>query len=130
MLDRRDYLLRQLQQFIDAIIQLFTSIQMEEKKYDPEYTGDLYIKYLKQNRDFFLEHSIDTIINFLNEGTSKENALAKTEILAELLFGEGKILNDQKMIQKAILLLEYTLTNSGIFDLDKMNRLKEMKKYV
>jgi len=127
MLNRKDFLLRQLQQLIDAIIMKFTSIELEEKLYDPEEIGDLYLKYLQENRDFFIHKSTTEIIDFLQQNTSPENALAKMEILAELLYGEGKILQDQTMLQKAVELLEYNLQQSGVFDMQKMKRLREMK---
>ena len=150
MLDRRDYLLRQLQQFIDAIIMKFTSIELEEKLYDPEEIGDLYRKYLQENRDFFIRKTTPEIIEFLQQNTSRENALAKMEILAELLYREGKILLHKTpedvihhsgpegfenlpglpMIQKAVELLEYSIRQSGVFDMQKMKRLREMKEYI
>jgi len=130
MLDRRDYLLRQLQQFIDAIIMKFTSIELEEKLYDPEEIGDLYRKYLQENRQFFIDSSTAEIIDFLQQNTLPENALAKMEILAELLYGEGKILRDTTLIKKAVELLEYNLKKSGVFDMQKMKRLKEMKEII
>jgi len=127
MLNRKDYILRQLQQLIDAIIMKFTSIELEEKLYDPEEIGDLYLKYLQENRKFFIDKPTAEIIEFLYKNTSPENALAKMEILAELLYGEGKILQDKSMIQKAIELLEYNIQKSGVFDMQKMKRLQEMK---
>ena len=127
MLNRKDYLLRQIQQLIDAIIMKFTSIELNEKLYDPEEIGDLYQKYFQENRKFFVEKSTSEIITFLYKDTSPENALAKMEILAELLYGEGKILQDKSMIQKAVELLEYNLQKSGVFDMQKIKRLQEMK---
>ncbi len=127
MLNRKDYILRQLQQLIDAIIMKFTSIELEEKLYDPEEISDLYLKYLQENRDFFIHKSATEIIEFLQQNTSPENALAKMEILAELLYGEGKILQDKTMLQKAVELLEHNLQQSSVFDMQKMKRLREMK---
>ena len=127
MLNRKDYLLRQIQQLIDAIIMKFTSIELNEELYDPEEIADLYQKYLQENRKFFVEKSTSEIITFLYKDTSPENALAKMEILAELLYGEGKILQDKSMIQKAVELLEYNLQKSGVFDMQKIKRLQEMK---
>ncbi len=149
MLNRKDYLLRQIQQLIDAIIMKFTSIELNEELYDPEEIADLYRKYFQENRDFFVNKSTAEIIEFLYKNTSPENALAKMEILAELLYGEGKILLRKdlegfqnlpglsrersqnlpglSMIQKAIELLEYNLQQSGVFDMQKMKRLREMK---
>ena len=127
MLNRKDYLLRQIQQLIDAIIMKFTSIELEEKLYDPEEIGDLYLKYFQENRKYFIEKPSAEIITLLYKNTSPENALAKMEILAELLYGEGKILQDKSMIQKATKLLEYNLQESGVFDMQKIKRLRKMK---
>ena len=71
------------------------------------------------------------------------------EILAELLYGEGKILLRKdlegfqnlpglsrersqnlpglSMIEKAIELLDYSIRQSGVFDMQKMKRLRELK---
>ena len=127
MLNRKDYLLRQLQQLIDAIIMKFTSIELNEKLYDPEEIGDLYRKYFQENRKFFIEKPTSEIITFLYKNTSPENALAKMEILAELLYGEWKILQEKTLIEKAVELLEYNIQESGVFDMQKRKRLREMK---
>jgi len=41
--------------------------------------------------------------------------------------GFSKPILSKKMIQKAIELLEYNLQKSGVFDMQKMKRLREMK---
>ncbi len=127
MLNRKDYLLRQLQQLIDAIVQLFTSIQMEEKKYDPEELDRLYQKYFSQNKSFFINNDISRIATVLSKDTTPENAAAKMEVLAELLYGEGQILSDEQMLNKAIQLYEMAINKSGVYDFNKLQRLQEMK---
>jgi len=125
---KKDYILRQIKQLLDALISKFSKIQSGDIAYNPEEINDLYLKYLGNDKDFFLNINPKEIFAFLQQNHSREEAFARMSVLSELLFGESKITNNKHLQDKAIHVLTYVNEHSGTFNMDILVRLAEMKK--
>lgn len=95
----------------------------EEQRY-----GDLYITYFQRDRSFFVESSVEEIVAFFS---SDPDAVYKYEMLAELMYRESKIVEDeslrQAMFRRMIELYEALDTLSLDFSIVRMNRVEELK---
>jgi len=123
---KKDYILRQISQILEALVRKFSNIQPDS--FNPDEINDMYMKYLGQNRQFFMRHDVKEITMHLLQSYSKEETYARMSVLSELFFGEAKILKDKDLQNKAIDILQYVNEQSGIFDMGRNARLTEMKK--
>ena len=127
---RKDYILRQIGQILEALIRIFSKIQSGNDTYNPDEIQDLYLKYFNKNATFFTALSTDDIAKFFKENNDTEEVFARLQVLSELLFGEGQVSKNQQLQLKAIDILQYITEHSGIFDWERNRRLVEMKKYM
>ena len=125
---RKDYILRQIGQILEALIRKFSKIQSGIDTYNPNEIQDLYLKYFNKNAAFFTELSTDEIAQLFKENYDSEEVFARLQVLSELLYGEGQVIKNQQLQLKAIDILQYVLEHSGTFDWETNRRLIEMKK--
>ena len=52
---RKDYILRQIGQILEALIRKFSKIQSGNDNYNLNEIQDLYLKYFNKNAEFFTE---------------------------------------------------------------------------
>jgi len=123
---KKDYILRQISQILEALVRKFSNIQPDS--FNPDEINDMYMKYTGQNREFFISSDVKDIAEYLLQNHHSEEAFARMSVLSELLFGEAKILKDKDLQKKAIDILQYVNEQSGIFDMGRNARLTEMKK--
>ncbi len=124
---RKDYILRQIGQILEALMRKFSKIQSGNDAYNPDEFQDLYQKYFNKKRDFFVALSTDEIANFFNENYDSGEVFARLQLLAELLFGEGQVLSNDILQIKGMQILQYVIEHSSTFDWDRNRRLSEMK---
>ena len=125
---RKDYLLRQLNQLLEGIAQKFLNIKNGIEEYEPDEISDLYQKYFQRDKEFFLNNSLDKIVNYLENDNTPDEVLARLQILSELLLGEGVLVNDKKLLQKARQTLLYIDDQSKIFNLDIKIKISQLNK--
>ena len=125
---RKDYILRQIGQILEALIRKFSKIQSGNDTYNPDEIQDLYLKYFNKNADFFTTLSADEIAQFFMKNYDTKEVFARLQVLSELLYGEGKITKNQQVQLKAIDILQYVTDHSGTFDWETNRRLVDMKK--
>ena len=125
----KDYILRQIHKILESLVLKFSKIQSGSISYNPEEFNDIYLKYLGQDRKFFVDRNIKEITDYMLQNYSKEEAFARMSVLAELLAGESELLKEKYLLEKAINILQYANNNhSEIFDTSRNTRLSELKK--
>lgn len=127
---QRDYIMRILQQFYDALHKLVNNIEAEKIEDVQLQFNGMYLDYLKKDCSFFYENNISTILQFLGEGNDKES-LAKITILAELLFNDA-LLNQisemkQKLLSKTLDLLLLIKSRDKTFSAERDNRIAQIR---
>ena len=127
---RKDYILRQIGQILEALIRKFSKIQSGNDTYNPDEIQDLYLKYFNKNAAFFTALSTDDIAKFFKENYDTDEVFARLKVLSELWYGEGQVTHNQQLQLKATALMQYIKDESGIFDWDLNRRLDEMKKNI
>mgnify|MGYP001477593062 CR=1 FL=1 len=127
---QRDYILRILQQFYDALHKLVNNIEAEKiEEVQLQFNG-MYLDYLKKDSSFFYENDIPTILKFLGEGNDKDS-LTKITILAELLYNDA-LLNQnsemkQKLLSKTLELLQLIKSKDKTFSTERENRIDQIR---
>ncbi len=126
---KKDYLLRMVQFFFDALRKILNNIEKGEVNIATDQIGQLY-ELLGESSDFFLNTDIDKLLDFLKgEG---DNALKKVSMVGELLYLDSLVKENTEskklFLKKAILLLEYYLSNSNEYSFELNGKLLKMKK--
>ena len=125
---RKDYILRQIGQILEALIRKFSDIRAGNDSYNPDEIQDLYLKYFNKDAAFFKALSTDEITGFFKENYDAGEVFARLQVLSELWYGEGQVTHNQQLQLKATALMQYIKDESGTFDWDLNRRLDEMKK--
>jgi|SaaInl85LU_5_DNA_1037374.scaffolds.fasta_scaffold06852_1 hypothetical protein len=125
---QNDYILRPLFQLINEIISKFSEVKFEHIKKREEHINNLYLKYLEQDRLFFIETDVDSFINdklFTNE---------KLMILAEMFYCDSLQYKDKglktSLLKKAREILKHISTNDGTYSIERENKIKLMEKEI
>ena len=127
---QRDYIMRILQQFYDALHKLVNNIEAEKIEDVQLQFNGMYLDYLKKDSSFFYENDISTILQFLGDGNDKES-LVKISILAELLYNDA-LLNQksemkQKLLSKTLELLLLIKSRDKTFSEERDSRIEQIK---
>jgi len=127
---QRDYIMRILQQFYDALHKLVNNIEAEKIEDVQLQFNGMYLDYLKKDSSFFYENDISTILQFLGDGNDKES-LVKISILAELLYNDA-LLNQksemkQKLLSKTLDLLLLIKSRDKTFSEERDSRIEQIK---
>jgi len=125
---QNDYILRPLFQLINEIISKFSEVKFEHIKKREEHINNLYLKYLEQDRLFFIETDVYSFINdklFTNE---------KLMILAEMFYCDSLQYKDKglktSLLKKAREILKHISTNDGTYSIERENKIKLMEKEI
>lgn len=121
---QRDYIMRILQQFYDALHKLVNNIEAEKIEDVQLQFNGMYLNYLKKDSSFFYEKDISTILQFLGEGEDKDS-LAKINMLTELLYNDA-LLNQnpemkQNLLSKTLELLMLIKSKDKTFSAERDN---------
>ncbi len=126
----RDYIMRILQQFYNALHKLVNNIDEEKIEYIHVQLKGLYPEYLKRDDSFFYENDISTILHFLGEGKSNDS-IAKITLLSELIYNDA-ILNSsptlkKNLLSKALELLLFINDNGKTFSAERDSRIVQIR---
>ena len=122
----RDYILRILQEFTDAL-----NLYLKKKKtvdlLDIDYSN-LYISFFHQKREFFIEKTGEEIIEYMKQTYSKEEYPHRISMLSELFFTECEALNygNEALCEKAKFLLQWIDSNSKTFSFERMGKIEKL----
>ena len=122
---QRDYLLKQIEDFLNALQQIVLNI---ENKDHVKAQKQITISYLFFNNSasFFVASEVAEIVQFLNK---EENGLEKMNVLAELFMVDAKmnLYRKNTMLTKAIFLLEYYANETKTLSFRTINTISKAK---
>jgi len=123
IMHEKDYLMRLIKSFNDAIVRIVGLLDSEE-----EYKVKEIISSTKDILGFdedFEKKKLDDLAEYFSVSSSE---LEKSDMLSQLLFLESKIILDKELkinnLLKAKFLVELYNRKSNIFSLERQNRIK------
>jgi hypothetical protein len=126
----RDYLMRMMHDFFDALARLLTHIEADQFDTSHQYLKELYEQYFKQHRTFFLESGIEELQQSLNSGELQTDVL-KSEMLAELLLVDARLPQStairSQLLLKALALFQFAETNSDTYSSNRLSRIASLR---
>ncbi|MDR0273582.1 MAG: hypothetical protein LBI27_09735 [Clostridiales bacterium] len=132
----RDYLLRILHEFFDAIAKIIYRHTPEQESDFAEIQSrfnSMYRQFFKKNAEHFYETEKEALLNELEqEGLADDFLFAKIQMLSELLYQDALIKKDIpeqcRLLEKAIYFLVYLNQNSRTFSWEREQRMADIQK--
>ncbi|MEG1617681.1 MAG: hypothetical protein RR202_08075 [Bacteroidales bacterium] len=125
---RQDYLLAMIENFFLRISRLKKLNQEKPQEVLPEL-NDIYQEFLNMNREFFLSSSLKDIYSVFGQ---KQDSLAKTEMLAELMYQELNLFKstvyNRELAHRLLELYDFIDHESNELSLERMKRRDEIIK--
>ncbi len=126
---QKDFLLRQITVFFDALNQIINSIDKNDIGSARVQISDTYL-LLGNNANYFLTTPINSLLEYFKE-KSNDYYLEKIKMLFQIMYYDAivnkSILEGKQVLKKSILLLEYYLENTTEYSFELHNQLIEMK---
>ncbi|MGY6649833.1 hypothetical protein [Wenyingzhuangia sp. IMCC45574] len=126
---RKDYILRMIHTLIDALKEIIAGIQsgnIEEAKLKIDKSYEM----LGQNVRFFLDNSIDDILDFF-ESSEEQIAMDKLNLLSKIMYYDSLVQENksskEQFLKKAIEILEYHIDYSKEYSFGDIGKLQKMK---
>lgn len=130
---QRDYIMRLLQDFVEALEKLVE----ERGKHDgPELQLQLqsiYRAYFNHPHTFYYNQDAEYILNDLGQNYGDEELLTRIEMLSELLYQDAllKESEEQKyLLRKSLFLLIYLDEHSDTFSFERRGKISEIEKKI
>lgn len=130
---QRDYIMRLLQDFVEALEKLVE----ERGKHDcPELQLQLqsiYRAYFNHPHTFYYNQDAEYILNDLGQNYGGEELLTRIEMLSELLYQDAllKEPEEQKyLLRKSLYLLIYLDEHSDTFSFERRGKISEIEKKI
>ena len=132
----RDYIMRMLQEFFEAIAKV---VRRESPGVEPDVShiqeqfNDMYSQFFRRPAGHFYETEKEYIFDdMVRESRSEDDTFARMQMLSELLYQDGLIKKDVSercnLLEKALFLLEYLDNNSRTFSWDRRQKIEDIKK--
>lgn len=132
----RDYIMRILQEFFEAIAKV---MRREIPGQEPDLSEiqerfrEMYKQFFRKPAEYFYETEKEDILESLKkEGRSDKDTFAKAQMLSELLYQDGRIKKDISercmLLEKALYLLEYLDRDSRTFSWDRGQKMEDIRK--
>ena len=132
----RDYIMRLLQEFFDAIVKAMNrnipGIEPDIPQIQRRF-NEMYEQFFHNPAELFYRLSKEDILCELeNECISERDMFAKIQMLSELLYQDALIKNSLQerieLLEKSLFLLEYLDRNSRTFSWDRGQKIGDIKK--
>lgn len=131
----RDYIMRILREFFEAIAKVVRATPGQE----PDFTqmqkrfDEMYRQFFRKPAGHFYETEKEIILDELAQnGRSDEDVFAMAQMLAELLYQDAQIKKQipEKcmLLEKALYLFEYLNQNSRTYSWDREQKISDIKK--
>ena len=128
---QRDYIMRLVRQFIEALEKL---VEEKKKEDGPEFQlkiQSIYRAYFNHRHHFYYEQDAEYILTDLSQDYEGQEFLTRIDMLSELLYQDALLKEpDEKkyLLAKALYLKEYLDSHSDTFSFQRRNKINEIKK--
>ena len=132
----RDYIMRMLQEFFNAIAKVtrrdIPGIEPDLSEIQKRF-NEMYNQFFRCPAELFYRIDKEEILEKLEgEERSERDVYAKIQMLSELLYQDALIKNNHQeklaLLEKSLFLLEYLDRNSDTFSWDRGQRIEDIKK--
>lgn len=122
---RRDFIMVQIEELSKVILQMITNRHTNAARHNPELIHTVYTS-LKLDRPTLMTLPPEQLVLHLNQ--NDEGGLPRLEIGIKTLVEESYLYpeEEQAIIQRARLLLEYLQTHDATFSLERVTMLNEL----
>ena len=127
-MEKRDYLLRQITVFMNALNRIINCIDLDDTKNAKIQINEAYA-LLDANSNYFHDSGLETIITFFKD--KEGDHFKRVEMLSKLMYYDSLVqesdFTKQQKLKKAIALLEYQNHYSEEYSIESNNQLSQMK---
>lgn len=127
-MEKRDYLLRQITVFMNALNRIINCIDLDDTKNAKIQIDEAYA-LLDANSNYFHDSGLETIITFFKD--KEGDHFKRVEMLSQLMYYDSLVQESdfikQQKLKKAIALLEYQNLYSEEYSIESYNQLRQMK---
>jgi hypothetical protein len=127
-MEERDYLLRLITVFMNALNRILNCIDLDDTKNAKIQINEAYA-LLDADSNYFQDSDLDTIISFFKD--KEGDHFKRVEMLSQLMYYDSLVqksdFTKQQKLKKAIALLEYQNLYSEEYSLELNNQLSQMK---
>ncbi|MDR0743333.1 MAG: hypothetical protein LBF05_03125 [Tannerella sp.] len=130
----RDFIMRILQEFFDAIAKLIRiNVEDPDTSRIQERFDEVYKQFFRRPSSHFYDTEKERILDDLKkEGRSERDTLGRVQMLSELLYQDGLIrtsLPDKYMLlEKSLYLFGYLDRNSRTFSWERSRKMMDIEK--
>ncbi len=128
----RDYIMRLIKQFFDALYRLKNKVNETNKEFTHTEIRDLYKEYFGRDYLFFHQTDAESLIVFVYENNRLFDVLYKMEMLAELIYNDALLTDTQEqqidLFSKALNLYSHLEEKSNTFSMERQNKIMEISK--
>ena len=127
-MEERDYLLRLITVFMNALNRILNCIDLDDTKNTKIQINEAYA-LLDADSNYFQDSDLDTIISFFKD--KEGDHFKRVEMLSQLMYYDSLVqksdFTKQQKLKKAIALLEYQNLYSEEYSFELNNQLSQMK---
>lgn len=130
---QRDYIMRLLQDFVEALEKL---VEERDKHVGPELQLQLqsiYRAYFNHPHTFYYNQDAEYILNDLGQNYGGEELLTRIEMLSELLYQDALLKEPEEqnyLLRKSLYLLIYLDEHSDTFSFERRGKISEIEKKI
>ena len=124
---QKDYLLRLVEEFAQALILLRTQKDRNKKM---EEMRRLYQRYLGGPYEFYHTATLEEAVDAISQYPEKER-FERLEMLAELYYAECPLHSfpiRQQLLEKAYAIFHYCDQHSGLFSMERLQKIQNIQK--
>ena len=133
----RDFIMRMLQMFFEALAKLIEKKDVPGEEPDPSYIQErlygMYEQFFHTPAIHFYHLSKEDMLDeLLSNNYSERDILARVQMLSELLYQDAMVKNSTLekygLLEKSLYLFEYLNHHSNTFSWDRNQRILDIKK--
>ena len=125
---RRDYIMKLIQQLMDSLFLLMNEKEMDEEKRREKFEK-LYKEYLDESSSFYINASLEDILQHFKNKYGEEEVLLRIDMLSDILYNDGLLQQDNVesrvvVLQKALEVLIYLNDHSDTYSIVRQGKIE------
>lgn len=128
----RDYILRILQEFSEALELLLKKKKRNEAEFDAEIQS-MYRAYFNHPAQHYYALQAESILEELSHEYESKEIFTRIDMISELIYQDALSKQNEEnrfLLAKSLYLIEYLDKNSDTFSFQRRNRIEEIKREI